>query len=114
MELALAKVQGEFPDRIVRMIEMAVDGKDSDATLCFVATGPNREEWRRYRKDIAAAKDDRENIEAAAERLTLLMVRYPGRDEMIKTFDQRPGMIMNFVSEIQGIAGVNAEARTKK
>lgn len=114
IEMALAKVQGDFPDRIVRVIDMAVDGRDSDETLSFVATGPNREEWRRYRKDIASAKGDPEAVEAAVERITLLMVRYPSRDEMLKIFDQRPGIIVNFGAEIQGIAGSNAEARAKK
>lgn len=109
-ESTLSTLKNQFAPRDIEVVTMV----DGDIEIQFAMTPLNRQEWKKYRMDVTGSKDNLEKVETAIENTALAMIRWPDRQEVIKIFDRRPGMIQNFAAELGRMAGANAEARIKK
>lgn len=110
LKTAVEQAKARWPESDVEAIEVDV-GKE---TLAFVMRSPNRDEWKKYRGEMAKARGDEDAIEGAVERCALAMITHPARDQVAKIFARKPGVILTLGPVIARMAGVEAEAREKK
>ncbi len=109
-ESVISKLKVQHKDRALHLVEMT-DGEES---LFFVLSGPNREEWRKYTREMTESERDVEKMTAAIERAALAQIRWPDREEVKQLFDTKPGIVSNFGEELSKAAGSHVEVRTKK
>lgn len=76
----------------------------------IVVRVPSRAEWKRFRAQQA---DAAKNVDA---RETLLRgcIVHPAAADVAAIFEKRPGLVDTFGVELQTIAGVTAEATSRK
>jgi hypothetical protein len=107
---AIARAKADFPNREVERVVLA----DGDKEYVFLMVSPNREEWRRFRREMVAAGTDLEKIEQAIEFAALRSIQWPSRDDVKALFDSKPGIIQNFAEPISKLAGSHVEVVAKK
>jgi hypothetical protein len=108
--------KNRLPDRSLHLIE-AVDGDDC---YCFIMSGPNRDEYKKFLDDVSTANEQKEEkvkldkLRLAVEHAALAQLRFPDRDECRRIFDSKPAFVINFAEEIHKAAGASVEVRSKK
>jgi hypothetical protein len=86
---------------------------DGDKEHVFIMTGPNRDEFKKFVRETAEARDNTEKLREAIERAVLGQVRYPERDEVKALFDAHPVFPDKLGEKLHEFAGANAEVRAK-
>jgi len=115
-QLTIAQFKAQFADRALALIE----AEDGDTVYCFVMTGPTRDEYDKFAKEMleaSAIKNDYERvlaIRSVVERSAFAQIRYPERAEVKRIFDSRPAMIVEFSEHIRNLAGDSITVRAKK
>jgi hypothetical protein len=113
-------VSGPSPEK-VQAIKAALPGRslhevaivDGETEHVFVMTGPNREEFKKFVRETAEARDNTEKLREAIERAVLGQVRWPERDEVKALFDAHPVFPDKLGEKLHEFAGANAEVRAK-
>lgn len=112
----IKKLKEQFSDRSLQQVEFG----EGDEAFCFVMTGPNAVEYKKFvdetvdASDAKSEKDKIEKVRAAAEKAAMAQIRWPDRDQVKQLFDRYPAMITKFVDVLQTAAGDSFEVRTKK
>ena len=115
-QLTIAQFKAQFADRALALIE----AEDGDTVYCFVMTGPTRDEYDKFAKEMleaSAIKNDYERvlaIRSVVERSAFAQIRHPERAEVKRIFDSRPAMIVEFSEHIRNLAGDSITVRAKK
>lgn len=103
------ELKARFPGRVLRLVELV----DGDEAFSFVITGPNREEYKKFRHDLVEAGESAEKLHDAAEKAALAQIRWPDRDTVRELFDAHPAFPMSFAGELTKAAGAHVEVRAK-
>ena len=102
-------IKASMPGRSLHAVTLA----DGDEEHVFVMTGPNRDEYKKFIREVTEARDSTEKLRDAVERSVLAQVRWPERDEVRGIFDAHPVFPDKLGEKLHEFAGANAEVRAK-
>lgn len=105
----LAALKATVPGRSWHEVTL-VDGEQEHV---FIVTGPNREEFKKFVRETAEARDSTEKLREAIERAVLAQVRWPSREEVRELFDAHPVFPDKLGEKLHEFAGANVEVRAK-
>lgn len=109
-EELIAEIKAKHPGRSLEQVDMTDQGE----TYSFILAAPSKPEWQKYRKELSEAGSSLLNVEAAIERAALAAIKAPSREECQALFNAKPGLVQNFASELNRMAGAEAEVRAKR
>ena len=102
-------LKAQMPGRSLHAVTLV----DGDEEYVFVMTGPNRDEYKKFIREVSEARDSTEKLRESIERSVLGQVRWPEREMVRELFDAHPVFPDKLGEKLHEFAGANAEVRAK-
>ncbi len=102
-------LKAQFPNRSLHEVTLV----DGDKEYVFVMTGPARDEFKKFLREVNEARDNLEKGREAIERAALAQIRWPERETVREIFENHPAFPDQFGELVHKFAGSAVEVRAK-